>query len=71
MDFVSLAGAIAHIFTPWPFFLLFLGTALGIVVGAIPGLTGAMLIALTLPMTFYMAPFDAVVFHHRQHVVRR
>lgn len=41
--------------------MLFLGTALGIVVGAIPGLSGAMLIALTLPLTFYMQPFDAVV----------
>ncbi len=42
--------------------LLFLviGTALGIVVGAIPGLTGSMLIALTLPLTFHMAPVSAV-----------
>ena len=37
-----------------------LGTALGIVVGAIPGLTGAMLIALTLPITYKMAPLDAM-----------
>lgn len=35
--------------------LIALGTALGIVVGAIPGLTGAMLIALTLPLTFAMS----------------
>ncbi|MCB1491069.1 MAG: tripartite tricarboxylate transporter permease [Rhodobiaceae bacterium] len=41
--------------------MLFIGTALGILVGAIPGLTGAMLIALTLPLTFYMDPFNAVV----------
>ncbi|MSU88704.1 hypothetical protein GE300_03600 [Rhodobacteraceae bacterium 2CG4] len=61
MDFASLFGAIGQIFTPWPFFMLFIGTALGIVVGAIPGLTGAMLIALTLPLTFYMEPFNAVV----------
>jgi putative tricarboxylic transport membrane protein len=33
---------------------MMLGPALGIVVGAIPGLTGAMLIALTLPLTFAM-----------------
>ena len=37
-----------------PFGLMFSGTALGIVVGAIPGLTGAMLIALALPLTFAM-----------------
>jgi len=53
--------AAAAIFQPWTFFLLLLGTSLGIFVGAIPGLTGAMLIALTLPLTFYMQPFDAVV----------
>ncbi|MYF90348.1 MAG: hypothetical protein F4186_14080 [Boseongicola sp. SB0676_bin_33] len=31
----------------------------GIVVGAIPGLTGSMLIALTLPITFHMSPLHA------------
>ena len=41
--------------------MLVIGTSLGIFVGAIPGLTGAMLIALTLPLTFYMLPFNAVV----------
>ena len=35
--------------------LVLLGTTLGIVVGAIPGLTGAMLIALSLPLTFAMS----------------
>ena len=34
--------------------LILLGTALGITVGAIPGLTGAMLISLSLPLTFSM-----------------
>ncbi|MFN4170166.1 MAG: tripartite tricarboxylate transporter permease [Pseudorhodobacter sp.] len=61
MDFGALAGAIGQILAPWTFFMLFLGVFLGIVVGAIPGLSGAMLIALTLPLTFYMQPFDAVV----------
>ena len=40
--------------------LVLLGTALGITVGAIPGLTGTMLIALTLPMTFSMEPAPAL-----------
>ncbi len=42
--------------------LLFLlgGVALGIVVGAIPGLTASMLIALTLPLTFHMDSVNAV-----------
>ncbi|MEO0383847.1 MAG: tripartite tricarboxylate transporter permease [Pseudomonadota bacterium] len=40
--------------------LLVIGTGLGIVVGAIPGLTASMLIALTLPLTFHMDPVGAV-----------
>ncbi|TYB90527.1 tripartite tricarboxylate transporter permease [Oceaniovalibus sp. ACAM 378] len=39
---------------------LVLGTGLGIVIGAIPGLTATMLIALTLPLTFHMDPVSAV-----------
>ena len=38
-----------------------LGTSLGVMVGAIPGLTGAMLIALTLPLTFSMDGNSALV----------
>ena len=57
----GLLGALGLLLTPWPFFLALLGTALGIIVGAIPGLTGAMLIALTLPLTFYMQPVHAVI----------
>ena len=53
--------AIASIFQPLPLLFLLIGTSMGIFVGAIPGLTGAMLIALTLPLTFYMEPFNAVV----------
>ena len=61
MDLAALGGAILHIAQPWTLFMLFIGTLIGIVVGAIPGLSGAMLIALTQPLTFYMQPFDAVV----------
>ena len=57
----GLLGALGLLLTPWPFFLTLLGTALGIIVGAIPGLTGAMLIALILPLTFYMQPVHAVI----------
>ena len=53
--------AFLYVATPWPLFLLVLGTGLGIVVGAIPGLTGSMLIALSLPITFRMHPPDAMV----------
>ena len=43
------------------FLLLFLGTLSGILVGAVPGLTGAMLIALTLPFTFQLGGAAALV----------
>ena len=61
MDLGALGTAIGQIFTPIPFLMLFIGTALGIIVGAIPGMTGAMLIALTLPITFFMEPFNAII----------
>ncbi|MBJ3774636.1 tripartite tricarboxylate transporter permease [Acuticoccus mangrovi] len=57
----GLTGALLHIFTPMPFLYVLIGTVAGIVVGAIPGLSGAMLIALTLPLTFYMEPVNAIV----------
>jgi len=61
MDLGALGSAVSQIFTPWTFLMLFVGTSMGIVVGAIPGMTGAMLIALTLPITFYMDPFNAII----------
>ncbi len=61
MDLNALFIAIQQILSTHALLMLLLGTGLGIVVGAIPGLTGAMLIALTLPLTFYMTPFNAVV----------
>jgi putative tricarboxylic transport membrane protein len=41
--------------------LSILGIALGVVVGALPGLNGGMLMSLTLPLTFFMKPVDAQV----------
>lgn len=52
--------AIAHSLSPTGLLLMVTGTALGIFVGAIPGLTGAMLIALTMPLTFTMSSGDAL-----------
>jgi len=57
----QLLDALALIFTPLPFFFTALGVFLGIVVGAVPGLNGAMLIALSLPLTYYMPTTQAVV----------
>ncbi|MFP6619296.1 MAG: tripartite tricarboxylate transporter permease [Pirellulaceae bacterium] len=55
-------AALQEVFTtPMAAVWVLLGTALGITVGAIPGLTGAMLIALTLPLTYGMLPAEAMV----------
>lgn len=58
MDWLAHAAAL---FAPTPLLLMLLGTFLGIVVGAIPGLTGTMLISLSLPLTFSMQPMPAIV----------
>lgn len=50
-----LAGA-AHLAVPTNLVFLILGTALGIVFGAIPGLTATMGLALLVPFTFSMEP---------------
>ena len=47
----AIQTAAAYIFSVQGISLVVLGTILGITVGAIPGLTGAMLIALTLPLS--------------------
>ncbi len=59
--FPDLLDASRSLLAPWPLGLMMLGTALGIVVGAIPGLTGSMLIALALPLTFAMDGSAAMV----------
>ena len=46
-------------FEPFQMLMILIGVFSGIVVGAIPGLTGSMLIALTLPITFHMTPLHA------------
>ncbi|MDF0595262.1 tripartite tricarboxylate transporter permease [Psychromarinibacter halotolerans] len=53
-------AAFDALFTLSNLVLLCAGVGLGIVVGAIPGLTATMLIALTLPLTFHMEPVSAI-----------
>ncbi|MBJ3774644.1 tripartite tricarboxylate transporter permease [Acuticoccus mangrovi] len=57
----DLLGAFGYIFSPVPFLWVLLGTTLGIFVGAVPGLTGGMLIALSIPLTFTMNSTHALV----------
>jgi putative tricarboxylic transport membrane protein len=57
MEFIDpLLSALA----PMNFMFIVLGVVLGITVGAIPGLTGSMLIALSLPFTFTMEATNAI-----------
>ncbi|MEM7461922.1 MAG: tripartite tricarboxylate transporter permease [Pseudomonadota bacterium] len=51
--------ALLGTFEPFQMLMIFIGVFSGIIVGAIPGLTGSMLIALTLPITFHMSPLHA------------
>jgi len=57
----GLPELITFMLTPSALALMAVGTSLGILVGAIPGLTGAMLIALSLPLTFAMGGDPALV----------
>ncbi len=54
--FDGLLSGAAHLAVPMNLVFLFLGTALGIVFGAIPGLTATMGLALLVPFTFTMEP---------------
>jgi putative tricarboxylic transport membrane protein len=54
--------AMIQLLTPVGLLTVVVGTALGVFVGAIPGLTGTMLIALTLPLTFGADPLLAMTF---------
>ncbi len=57
----QLFAAFSALTGPVPLFFIALGTILGIVIGAIPGLGPAMLIALLLPLTFYMESVHALI----------
>lgn len=46
--------AAGHVFQPWTLFSIFLGVTGGLVIGAIPGLTSTMAIALMVPLTYAM-----------------
>jgi putative tricarboxylic transport membrane protein len=57
----GLGGALFYVLTPWPFFWVLVGTTLSIFVGAIPGLTGGMLIALAMPLSLFMDSTHAII----------
>ncbi len=58
--FVGLAGGTGTVLSLSILPYLLIGVFLGVTVGAIPGLTGSMLIALSLPATFFLSPEQAM-----------
>lgn len=57
----DLEATIRLLAAPASLLLVAVGSTLGVLVGAIPGLTGAMLIALSLPLTFSMSGEEAMI----------
>jgi len=60
--------AFIHMLSPVPLMYMTAGVFLGIVVGAVPGLSGSMLIALSLPLTFYMDSTNALTLLISEHI---
>lgn len=56
-----LFSGFADVLMPMNILFLFGGVALGLVLGAIPGLTATMAIALVIPMTYYLTPTQSLV----------
>ncbi len=57
----NLSQALILAATWWNFLLMFLGMLAGIIIGAMPGLTGTMAVTLILPFTFHMEPVSALL----------
>ena len=63
MEALDLITAGLENFThPYSLFLIFAGSILGIIFGAIPGLTATMGMAIFLPMTFGMSDINGIIF---------
>lgn len=65
---MELLQAFQYLLSPTPMMWLMIGVASGIFVGAIPGLGGGMLMALTVPLTFSMDSTHAVLLLMGMHV---
>ncbi|MBR4422755.1 MAG: tripartite tricarboxylate transporter permease [Mailhella sp.] len=57
----NFAQAIALAATWWNLVLMFFGMLGGVIIGALPGLTGTMAVTLLLPFTFHMEPVPALL----------
>ncbi|MDO5417962.1 MAG: tripartite tricarboxylate transporter permease [Lachnospiraceae bacterium] len=61
MDAQMILGAVAQVCTPLNLLYLFVGFFVGVIFGAMPGLTSTLAIALLLPMTYSMPLTSALV----------
>ncbi|CEP67008.1 Protein of unknown function DUF112,transmembrane [Moorella glycerini] len=52
----ALASAASQVFSPLGLIIMFLGSIIGTIVGALPGLTATMAVAVLVPITFGMSP---------------
>ena len=55
-------GGMALLLDPYILWVVFAGTVIGIVVGALPGISGSTTTALLLPFTITMGPVPAIAF---------
>ncbi|MCL1992284.1 MAG: tripartite tricarboxylate transporter permease [Spirochaetes bacterium] len=60
MDVVALTDAVGLVFYPGSMIFIILGALAGVIIGAIPGLTATMSIALLIPFTFGMSIIPAM-----------
>ena len=58
MEFLNYFGAV---FEPVAFGLLLIGTIGGLILGATPGLSPTMAVALLIPFTFHLAPVQGLI----------
>jgi len=56
----ALATAAGMVFDPYTLLVMLVASVYGLFVGAVPGLTATMAIALLVPVTFFMAPIPAI-----------
>ncbi len=60
---MGIIDGFAALFSGWePVFFAFLGTFVGLLAGALPGLSSSATIALLIPVTFYMDTLPALIF---------
>ncbi|MCL2618215.1 MAG: tripartite tricarboxylate transporter permease [Defluviitaleaceae bacterium] len=61
MELELVMTAVGNVFEPETFITMIVGVVLGVLIGALPGLTATMGVALLLPLTFGMAPLPGLL----------